>query len=144
LDWFRSYLTDRQHYVSYNGCDSIKQTITFGVPQGSILGPILFLLYINDLPNAVDRSNLIMFADDTNMHISSSNLNDLFETSNTQLRYIYDWFNTNKLSLNLSKTVFIVFSKKECREIENYSLNINGLTLKRGTSTKFLGIHIDN
>ena len=77
LEWFESYLTDRKQYVFYNGVSSDTKLITCGVPQGSVLGPLLFLLYVNDMPNISDKLNFYLFADDTNIYYESDNLRDL-------------------------------------------------------------------
>ena len=78
LDWFRSYLTDRNMYVDYKGIMSKEHNINYGVPQGSVLGPLLFILYTNDLPNTLTVSKSILFADDTTIYYSHSNLNTLY------------------------------------------------------------------
>ncbi len=92
LDWFRSYLTNRTQFVSYCNINSIHRSITCGVPQGSVLGPLLFIIYTNDLPNSLSHSKCILFADDTTIYHSS---NDLKTLSMCIERYIYqlsDWF----------------------------------------------------
>ena len=85
LDWFKSYLTGRKQYVTYNGTSSSTKVIKCGVPQGSILGPLLFLLYINDLPNVCKSTNPVLYADDTNLFINGKNLIDLQTTFNSEL-----------------------------------------------------------
>ena len=80
LKWFESYLTDRKQYVFFNGVSSDTKLITCGVPQGSVLGPLLFLLYINDLPNISDKLNFFLFADDTNIYYESKDLKELEKT----------------------------------------------------------------
>ena len=74
LEWFRSYLSDRKQYVTYRDIDSVHRDVTCGVPQGSVLGPLLFIIYTNDLPNAITHSNSILFADDTTIYESSNKL----------------------------------------------------------------------
>ena len=82
LEWFRSYQSDRNQYVSVNGSNSKLLSITCGVPQGSVLGPLLFLIYINDLPNASQKLKFYLFADDTNIYFESSDLSNLIKIVN--------------------------------------------------------------
>ena len=104
LDWFISYLHRREQFVEYNGMQSDKLNITCGVPQGSILGPLLFLLYINDLAHVSEKLFSLLFADDSNMFLCGRNPNDLVKSMNNEIPKIVDWLNINKLSLNLKKT----------------------------------------
>ena len=113
LEWFQSYLRGREQYVEYNGARSTKQTITCGVPQGSILGPLLFLLYINDLAFVSNKIFALLFADDSNMFISGNNLNDLLDTMNIEMVKVVEWLQINKLSLNLKKHILLYFVEKE-------------------------------
>ena len=85
LQWFTNYLTNRQQYVSLNNLESPKQTITCGIPQGSSLGPLLFLIYINDMPNCLSKLSFRIFADDTNIFASSSSITDLETLVNEEL-----------------------------------------------------------
>lgn len=112
LQWIRSYLSNRKQYVSYNGHDSNLHDIECGVPQGSILGPLLFLIYINDLCYQSDVLYNILFADDSNFLVSGKNLHNLVHTMNTELCKLSEWFKCNRLSLNVKKTRFIVFHTK--------------------------------
>lgn len=93
--------------VSCNGTLSNLREINFGVPQGSILGPLLFLIYVNDLPNASPLLYFILFADDTNVFYSNSSLDAPILDVNSELKNIAEWFQVNKLSLNLDKTNYI-------------------------------------
>ena len=108
LDWFKSFLTNRTHYVDINGSKSEPYTPTMGVPQGSVLGPILSLIYINDLLNSSNTLSFSIFADDTSLLLSS--IRDLYyETFINELNIVTEWFSSNKLLLNYSKSQYIFF-----------------------------------
>ena len=107
--WFQNYLCEREQFVSVHGTESGKTQIKHGVPQGSILGPLLFLIFINDLPNATDFLTLL-FADDTTFQVSGVDLDQLFAHANSELDKTTTWFKANKLTLNVKKTKFMLFS----------------------------------
>ena len=143
LSWFKDYLSNRQQFTSYNGVNSDFLTVKCGVPQGSILGPLLFLLYINDISEASNRLSYILFADDTNIFFSHRKLDVLANTLNRELPKVSSWFKCNKLSLNINKTNFIHFKQSNLNENFPYNINIDGLRLEQKTCTKFLGVLID-
>ena len=109
LEWFRSYLSDRNQYASVNGSNSKLLSITCGVPQGSVLGPLLLLIHINDLPNASEKLKLYLFADDTNIYFESNDLSNLIKIVNTELKSVKKWLDANKLSLSIDKTNYNMF-----------------------------------
>ena len=157
LQWFTSYLTDRKQYVSINGVSGSLRDILFGVPQGSILGPLLFILFINDLPLSSDFLSLL-FADDTTLVLSHENLAELVTRVNTEFRKVCEYFRCNNLVLHPDKTKFILFSRSRVREgvvllCNNNNLNQNytdNISVISGISkddiipaVKFLGVYID-
>ena len=111
--WFESYLANRKQFVSISDFASSTSSIASGVPQGSVLGPLLFLLYINDLHVAIKHCKVNHFADDTNLLIISKSLKRLNKLLNSDLKNLTNWLNTNKISLNVSKTELIISSLKE-------------------------------
>ena len=95
LDWFHSYLSNRKQFVQYNQSISHTETMPCGVPQGSVLGPLLFIIYTNDLPNCLQYSKAILFADDTTVYSSSKNIQYLYTSANTDLQSLAEWFREN-------------------------------------------------
>ena len=143
LSWITSYLSNRCQYVVYNGYESERKYINCGVPQGSILGPLLFLIYINDLPAVSKLFMPILFADDTNLFCTSQNVNSLIEEINRELANVYAWVQSNKLSLNIDKTNYMLFSPK-CACKPSKIIVIDGQSIMEVNETKFLGVIIDN
>ena len=136
-DWFKNYLTNREQYVVYNNILSPRCTITTGVPQGSILGP-LFLLYINDISNSSAILKFILFADDTNIFYSCQNFEILCSTVN--LREVIQWFKSNRLSVNLKKTNFTIFgSPAIVKKYQNCDIYLDNIKISRSKTAKFLG-----
>ena len=102
-DWFKFYLSNCNQYVSINGFDSGFTTINCGIPQGSVLDPLFFLLYINDLNQAIKFYKAHHFADDTNLLCLSNSIKKLNKLVNANLKYLVNWLNANKISLNVKK-----------------------------------------
>jgi len=138
--WFRSYLTSRQQYVQINSIKSHNKQIGCGVPQGSVLGPLLFLIYINDMHKCT-RLKLIHFADDTTAYMSHDNINVLATTINAELVNIDNWVCANKLSLNASKSFFSLFTNKKTPTHPDIIIRSN--QIQRSTCQKFLGVQLD-
>ena len=148
-EWFKNYLNNRKQFVVVNGDSFSLRDIECGVPQGSVLGPLLFLLFVNDLPAATNFFT-ILFANDTTFQISGTNMEQLFHNANTELKKAAEWFSANKLTLNIKKTKYILFRPKSAK------IDFNQLTLKiasesierigkgcKSTFFKFVGIHLD-
>jgi hypothetical protein len=112
-DWFVSYLSDRKQYTAVNGVVSNTFAVDYGVPQGSVLGPLLFLLYINDLPRIVRDQKLRLFADDTNLFVSGVTIEDVEKNGNQCVQEMHKWFCCNRLTVNVSKTCMTLFSSKK-------------------------------
>ena len=144
LKWFQSYLTHRTQRVKYCNTLSIAKPVTCGVPQGSTLGPLLFLLYINDFHHCLNHLNPVLFADDTNLFLAGSNLAETEHAFNVDLGSLNEWFACNKLSLNLGKTHSMLFNLHPINSSQALTLRINNTIIDRVTVTKFLGVHIDH
>src|SRR6218665_1529256 len=139
LKWFSSYLYARAQNVFCNGTCSDLNWVNCGVPQGSNLGPLLFILYINDLANISPTLYFILFADDTNVFYSHASWGELVRIINEELLKINDWFLANKLSLNLDKTNYILFkSHRKQAPKNNPGIKIQDLLLNQVESTRFL------
>ena len=143
LEWFRSYLGNRNQYVQYNQISSSTRQISCGVPQGSVLGPLLFIIYTNDLNKAI-KNKCIIFADDTTIYTTGHDMQTPFNNMNEDLKQLSDWFKTNKLSLNIGKTNYIIFTLKQTTGQDELKLQIDNTQIQRVHSTTFLGIHIDS
>ena len=126
LEWFKSYLSDRSQIVKFHEHRSNMETITCGVPQGSVLGPLLFLLYVNDIHRSSKILSFILFADDTNIFNSHSDISTLTNTTNEELKKVAEWLRANKLSLYLKKTQFIIFKAKNKKTEQLVKVKIDG------------------
>ena len=144
LKWFKSYLSDRYQFVHYDDKSSEMRKILFGVPQGSILGPILFLIFINDLVNTSTLINFILFADDTCLFKSDDSLQDLVANINTELIEIKKWISLNKLTINMNKTHCILFHRNKTLPQNLPIVKIGSAPVNYVQSTKFLGVHVDS
>ena len=141
-NWIKNYLFNRKQFTCVNDVSSHTGNIICGVPQGSVLGPLLFLVYVNDIANAVPGSDLGLFADDTNLFISDSDINSLQQTANIYLKQMEAWFIANKLSLNIDKTCYSIFSKGSPQRT-NITLCIDNKLIARVPMYKYLGVIID-
>ena len=144
LELIRSYLKNRKQYVVFGGAESLQGDITVGVPQGSILGPLFFLIYINDLPAASSLFRYILFADDTNLFASGKDRERLIRELESELGKLSDWFAHNRLTLNYDKTQYINFSKPiKGAVVDKWDLKIDGQHITEVNNSKFLGVFID-
>uniref|UniRef100_A0A3B3I2D7 Reverse transcriptase domain-containing protein n=1 Tax=Oryzias latipes TaxID=8090 RepID=A0A3B3I2D7_ORYLA len=142
LTWVKSYLTGRKQFVKIDEYTSETKEIRCGVPQGSILGPLLFNIYINDIFNDSKLMKLILFADDTNIFYSTDNHRELIKVVNTELNKIKLWMDYNKLSLNLDKAKVMFFGNFNPNK--ELSIEINNVLIESVTEIKFLGVFIDD
>ena len=152
LKWFHSYLTNRKQFIKCRNQNTDLEVLRCGVPQSSIPGPLLFLIFVNDLKNSTKLLDTIMFADDTNFFYTNKNIKVLFETVNKGLHYVNEWFLANKLvcllfrSLNAGKIKYLFFHKlSACDSIPLMlsTITFSSIEIKRESSVKFLGVIID-
>ena len=147
INWFTSYLSDRFQAVSLDNELSSPLAVLSGVPQRSILGPVLFALYINDLPSCVDVCKVMMYADDTVIFFSAPLISEIELQLNLELINLSEWLSTNKLILNLKKTEFMVFGTHQrlCRQdIDGAHITLGGESVKHCDAFKYLGVVLDN
>lgn len=151
LQWFKSYLSQRQQYVQYKNYTSDTQLIECGVPQGSVLGPLLFIIYINDICNCLLKCKSILFADDSSVRLKGKNKAKLYKAMKEELTKLIEWFQANRLSLNLTKTYCVLFQPKKKKDEATADetnddtpvLSIGNQIITQQKSVKFLGLLID-
>ena len=141
LNFIMSFLQNREYFVNVNGINSSKTIVNIGVPQGSTLGPLLFLIYVNDMKNCSNLLKFIQFADDTTILLKDIDFNALKTVLTSEAKKVIEWLKTNKLIINLSKTQSMLFTLKH----GNYSLNLNfdGTIVQEKNEANFLGVIID-
>ena len=145
LKLLTSYLQDRKQYIKCGSIESTILTVLCGVPQGSVLGPLLFIIFINDIFNC-SSFDPVMFADDAALVISARTLNKLQKSINTESKAFFNWLIANKLTLNYKKTKFMITTNKNYRvKYKNkFRLNINKNNIKQVDEFKYLGVIFDN
>ena len=150
LKWFKSYLEDRKQYVEINNIKSDHKTISTGVPQGSVLGPLLFLIYMNDIEVASTFFNPKLFADDSTFlstmsaTLPNNKIDRSFELKvNSELDKIYDWLAVNKLSLNARKTKSMIFHTRGSKLDFIPKIYINNTEIERVVGFNFLGLNMN-
>ena len=143
LSLLQSYLEGRSQYVVYGGVESGRGQVACGVPQGSVLGPLFFVVYVNDMFRACEGIDPVLFADDTNIYAEDDNLGRLFEKVNRGLEALDRWFKCNRLTLNLKKTEFIFFGGPKGQDLGRLKLTVGGEVIKQVSEARFLGVWVD-
>lgn len=144
-NWYNSYLSNRCQCTKFKNCTSQSKKIVCGVPQGSLLGPLLFILYINDIANVSNTPSYILYADDTNILFSGKDLISLQDKVNENLDKLCKWFQANRLSVNPRKCNYIVFSNRnKSYDTDSVKVKLNNVEIPRVEKTKFLGVIIDS
>ena len=145
LLWFESYLNNRSQVVNVNSTLSDFQPVNIGIPQGSILGPLLFIIFVNCLPDVVDKCKTVMYADDTSIMCKANNVHELQSQLNACLSKVAAWFKVNKLTLNIDKTKFMICgTKRTLEKFHDVKLTFNGSVIERVDEFKYLGVKLDS
>ena len=146
VEWFRSYLSGRTQAIHVNNTMSDFDNIVCGVPQGSILGPLLFLCYVNDMSISISEScKLILYADDSAILYSHKNPDVISQVLGSEIENCSKWLIDNKLSLHLGKTESVMFgSKRKLNKVKDFIVQCNGNAIKSQKSVKYLGVQLDN
>ena len=142
LKWIESYLSDRKFYVSLNGSSSSTRTLNIGIPQGSILGPLYFIIYNNDLPKVSNILSTTLFADDTNFSISNNCYDNMKSILNEELVKIKDWTTANRLTINTNKTELLLFSNRHVNATD-CDIFLDGDSVAYQNHARFLGVMVD-
>ena len=143
FNWVFSYLTNRKQLVQFTSACSQPEPIVCGISQGSILGPLLFIIYINDLPNASNLLKTFLFSDDTSYFYSHKDPNQLIRVMNCELSKISEWLKVNKLPLNVAKTNYILFRPRQKRITVSDTIALDNIAVQQVEVTKFLGVLLD-
>ena len=141
LKWMTSYLKNRSQFVSLSGVNSSIKHMQYGVPQGSILGPLLFIIYINDLPNILNRAKFILYADDVNIIVNGANFADIVQQLNELCNILPNWVISNGLALNLKKTMYMLFSRQNIELPDVFK--ILNKKIDRVKEVRFLEVIVD-
>ena len=136
-------MSDRSQFVSINGFNSDYKTVEHGVPQGSVLGPLLFLIFIKGLNIAIRHSETFHFADDTCLLNIKDSVKQINKAVNKELKFLVQWLNANKISLNVTKTEVVIFKRKKKQLDCDLNLKLCGKKLKPSNSVRYLGIYLD-
>ena len=150
MKWFQAYLNDRQQICKVNGISSNVKYIKCGVPQGSCLGLLLFLLFINDMPLSLHDSKVTMYADDTSLAYASNSIDDITKSMNAELENLRKWLHGNKLTLNVAKTTSMItgtnrkLHQSNRQKLIQAHFKISGEAIEQKTSVKYLGVILDN
>ena len=142
--WFKSYLTERKQYTTIEDYHSTLQDIFYGVPQGSVLRPLLFILHINDLHNIIQHCSVFHYADDTNLLLVNKSLKKIISYVNHDLALITDWLRANKISLNTGKTKVLIYKPKATKIHKNLNFRISGQKIEISNNIKYLGLHLQD
>uniref|UniRef100_A0AAQ5ZG27 Reverse transcriptase domain-containing protein n=1 Tax=Amphiprion ocellaris TaxID=80972 RepID=A0AAQ5ZG27_AMPOC len=144
IQWVKSYLSNREFTVFFNGSYSESRSLSCGVPQGSCLGPLLFSIFTNELPLILENATIVLYADDLTIYVSDHNLMNLNTRLNEELKVIEDWINENRLVINAKKTKCLIGSPHLLKDSPVLNVSIGGSVIEQVVEAKLLGVKVDN
>ena len=144
INWFKNYLSGRYQCVKVQGNKSDKKLVTCGVPQGSILGPLLFIIYINDLDQYLQDCHVNLYADDTALYTEAKSYVELMLNLRMEMAIVTEWLKANKLTLNLKKTKYVIFGPKAKLQNLNAPLYLDREKIEKTRTMKYLGVILDD
>ena len=139
----KSFLSSRKQIFRVGQCESTAREVSIGLPQGSTLSPVLFLIYINDFPKVSSKFNITLFADDSTLSMSDPNINTLVTRINTELVHVKEWTVANRLTVNVQKTIGLLTTNRDVNLATDYGVTFDGQLVTFAESTRYLGVQID-
>ena len=143
IKWFKNYLSNRRQSVRCHGVQSEPINLDIGIPQGGVLGPDLFLIFINDIAQSVSKGTCNIFADDVIIYCTDPSLKEIEDNLQSCINSINNWYTENRLQINVSKTNIMLISSRKSRSRGELKVKLDGIELRQVNSVRYLGVEVD-